>query len=80
MGILSLRIDKEIAEVIDELISLGIAENKSKAASLLMRVGIEEARRMIKRRKRVLELLEKFRHEGIPYKLPRLEDLMRERE
>jgi len=74
-----LRIDKEMEEVIDELISLGLAEDRSKAANLLMRVGVEEARRMIRRRKRVLELLDKFRHEGVPYRLPRLEELMRER-
>ncbi len=80
MSVLSLRVDREIMEVIEELISLGLAENKSQAANLLMRVGIDVARGMIRRRKRVLELVERYKREGIPYKLPKLDDLLRERE
>ena len=80
MSVLSLRVDREIMKVIEELISSGLAENKSQAANLLMRVGIEGAKGMIRRRKRVLELVEKYKREGIPYKLPTLDDLLRERE
>lgn len=66
-------------EVIEELISMGLAENKSQAANLLMRVGIKEAREMI-RRKRVMELVERYKREGVPHKLPRLSDLLEGRE
>ena len=80
MGVLSLRVDKDILDAIEEMISFGLAKNKSEAANLLMRLGLNEVRRLIDRRKRVLKLVKRYRREGIPYKLPTLEDLMRERE
>lgn len=80
MSVLSLRVSREVMEVIQELISMGLAENKSQAANLLMRMGIREAREMIRRRKRVLELVERYKREGVPYKLPRVIDLLEERE
>ncbi len=80
METLSLRVDKEIMRVIEELISLELARNKSDAANLLMRMGLKEVRELINRRRRVIKLVEKYKTEGVPYKLPTLKDLMRDRE
>lgn len=79
-SVLSLRVSNEVIEVIQELISMGLAENKSQAANLLMKIGIREAREMIRRRKRVLELVERYKREGVPYELPVVSDLLEERE
>ncbi len=80
MTTLSLRVDKEIMNVIEELISLKLAKNKSEAANLLMRMGLKEVKELINRRKRVMELVERYKREGVPYELPTLDDLLRERE
>ncbi len=80
METLSLRVDREIMSVIEELISLKLAKNKSEAANLLMRMGLKEVRELIDRKKRVMKLVERYRVEGVPHKLPTLDDLLRDRE
>ncbi len=45
-----------------------------------MRMGIKEVRELINKRRKVMELVEGYKTEGISYKPPTLEDLLRDRE
>lgn len=72
----TIKVKKEIAELVDEMIRLGIVENKNQAYNLLIEKGLESVRKMVEYEKRVEKLVEEFLEKGLPYKrLPRAEDV-----
>jgi hypothetical protein len=74
--VVTIKVRKEIVELVDEMIRLGIVENKNQAYNLLIEKGVNEVRKIIAREKKVEELVEEFMKKGLPYKrLPTIEDV-----
>ena len=59
---------KEIAELVKEMIKLGIVENKNQAYNLLIEKGLKEVKEMVEREKKVEKLVEEFMKKGLPYR------------
>ncbi len=56
----TIKVRKEIAELVDEMIKLGIVENKNQAYNLLIEKGLKEVRKIVDREKKVEKLVEEF--------------------
>jgi Mn-dependent DtxR family transcriptional regulator len=72
----TIKVRKEIAELADEMIRLGIVENKNQAYNLLIEKGVEEVKRIVDRERKIEKLVEEFMSKGLPYKrLPTVKDV-----
>ena len=80
--VVPLRLDKEVLEVVDELVRLGVFSSRSEALRELIKVGIRSYEGLAKIAKAVEKLYEVEKREGeIPVKLSgALKQLLEERE
>ncbi len=62
--VVSIRVKKNIIELVDEMIRYGIASSRNEAFNLLIQKGIEAMKKEIERRKRVRELISVFEKQG----------------
>jgi hypothetical protein len=72
----TIKVDEEIARLVEEMIRLGIADNKNQAYNMLIKAGLEKIREIVEHEKRVEALVNEFLEKGLPYKkLPRVKDV-----
>ncbi|MCD6301100.1 MAG: hypothetical protein J7L82_03415 [Staphylothermus sp.] len=72
----TIKVKKEVAELVEEMIKLGIVENKNQAYNLLIERGLSEVKRMVEREKKVEKLVDEYLKKGLPYRrLPTVEDV-----
>ncbi len=72
----TIKVKKEVAVVVDEMIKLGIAKNKNQAYNMLIEAGLPKIKALIERKRRVRELVNEFLDKGLPYeKLPTVNDV-----
>ena len=72
----TIKVRKEIVDLVDEMIRLGIVENKNQAYTLLIEKGLKEVRRIVEREKKIEKLVEEYMKKGLPYKkLPTIKDV-----
>jgi len=72
----TIKVRKEIAELVDEMIKLGIVENKNQAYNMLIEKGLKEVKKIVEREKKVEKLVEEFMKKGLPYRrLPTVKDV-----
>lgn len=62
--VISVRVKKEVLKLVDEMIRCGLASSRNEALNLLIRIGMEAARREVERRKRVEEIVREFERQG----------------
>ncbi len=72
----TIKVREEVVQVADELVRLGIARSRNQALNIIIEAGMDRARRLIERRKKVARLVERFEREGLPYeRLPTAADV-----
>ena len=62
--VVSIRVKREIVELANEMVKYGLASNRNDAFNKLILKGLDEVKRELSRRKRVLENLRSFEKEG----------------
>ena len=77
--VITIKVDKRIAELIEKMISLGIAKTKNEAVNLLIEYGRNEIEKWITKEEKVEELINKWLKDGFPYKGLDTSDLREER-
>ena len=77
--VITIKVDKRIAELIEKMISLGIAKTKNEAVNLLIEYGRNEIEKWINKEEKVEELINKWLKDGFPYKGLDTSDLREER-
>lgn len=76
----TIKVRREVAELAEEMVRLGIARSRNHAYNMLIEMGLEEARRLVERKRAVKKLVEEFMEKGLPYEnLPTAEDVEEER-
>ena len=82
MQVVPVRLDREIIEVVDELVRLGLFSSRSEALREIIKNGIQGYRRLAKLAQAVEKLYELEREKGgIPVRLDgALDELLKERE
>ena len=76
----TIKVRREILELAEEMVRLGIARSRNHAFNIILEVGFREAKRMVERRRAVKELVKKFMEEGLPFEnLPTARDVEEER-
>jgi len=76
---ITIKVDKRIAELIEKMISLGIAKTKNEAVNLLIEHGRNEVETWIEKEEKVEELVNKWLKDSFPYKGLDTSDLREER-
>ncbi|MET1159474.1 MAG: VapB-type antitoxin [Thermoprotei archaeon] len=72
----TIKVREEVAKLVEEMIKLGIADNRNQAYNMLIEAGLEKIRGIVEYEKRVEALVNEFLEKGIPFKkLPRVEDV-----
>ena len=67
--------------MLEEIVGLGLANSRNQAISLVLEVGLEKAREIVRRRREAKNILREFLETGLPYRaLPRAADVERDRE
>ncbi|ACP37730.1 hypothetical protein [Saccharolobus islandicus] len=77
--VITIKVDKRISELIEKMISLGIAKTKNEAVNLLIEYGRNEIEKWINKEEKVEELINKWLKDGFPYKGIDTSDLREER-
>ncbi|BFI75778.1 VapB-type antitoxin [Sulfurisphaera ohwakuensis] len=80
MKIVTLKVKDEYYEIAEKMVEMGIAKSRNEAFNIIIAYGVSRAKEELEKKKKVKELTEKWLKEGIPFKLPTSEDLLRERE
>ncbi len=79
--VISVRVNNELLTIINKLISLNIAKNKTDAVNFILNNGLKNALTTIETRENAKKLLEKYLKEGLPDLPPGLSDIsIKERE
>ncbi len=77
--VISVRVRREVLEVVNEMIKYGLASTRNEALNKIIARGLREIEKEVKRRKRVRELVELFKRQGgIRFSTP--SDVVRELE
>jgi len=77
--VITIKVDKQIAELIEKMISLGIAKTKNETVNLLIEQGRNEVETWIEKEEKVEELVNKWLKDSFPYKGLDTSDLREER-
>ncbi len=56
----TIKVREEIARLVEEMIRLGIVENKNQAYNLLIEKGLNEVKKMVKYERKVEKMVEEF--------------------
>ena len=76
----TVKIDEEAIRFADEMVELGLAKSRNQALVKLITLGIERMKKEVDRKRKVKEIVERFKREGIPYVLPTAKDVEENRE
>ncbi|AAY79738.1 hypothetical protein [Sulfolobus acidocaldarius] len=80
MRVVTIKVNDDINEVAEEMIRLGIARSKNEAFNIMIRKGLNEVKRIVDKRKKVNELVERWQREGLPIELPNSNKIIADRE
>ncbi|HDI74364.1 MAG: VapB-type antitoxin [Thermoprotei archaeon] len=81
MKTVTIKVREEIYKLAEDMIKLGLAENRNQAFNKILELGYKKALLLVEKKKKVLNLVEKFMKEGLPYTdLPTSLDAIRDRE
>ncbi len=76
----TVKIDEEAIRFADEMVKLGLAKSRNQAFVKLIMLGMERMKKEVDKKRKVKEIVEKFKREGIPYALPTAKDVEENRE
>ncbi len=76
----TVKIDEEAIRFADEMVELGLAKSRNQALVKLITLGIKRMKKDVDRKRKVKEIVERFKREGIPYALPTAKDVEENRE
>ncbi len=72
----TIKVRKEVAELVEEMVKLGIARSRNHAYNMLIEAGLPKIIEIVERKKRVKKLVKEFLEKGLPYKnLPTVDDV-----
>ncbi len=77
---ITVKVDEKVIDFVEEMVELGIVKSRNQALVKLITLGMERMKKEIERKKKIKELVEKFKREGIPYELPTAKDVEEGRE
>ncbi len=60
----SLKVKKEVIEIAEEMVRLGIARSRNHAFNIILEKGMRETRKLIEREKRIREALKLIEKKG----------------
>ena len=76
----TLKVRREVVELAEEMVRLGIARSRNHAFNIMIEVGLREAQRLVERKRAVKRLVKEFMEKGVPYEnLPTARDVEEER-
>jgi len=67
-----LQLGRRVEQLAEEMVELGLASTRDEALDMILEQGAREAERLVRRRRRVAALLERYRREGLPVPPERL--------
>ena len=76
----TLKIDEEAIRFVDEMVELGLAKSRNQALVELITLGIGRTKKLVDRKRKAKEIVERFKREGIPYVLLTAKDVEENRE
>ncbi|AWR98521.1 hypothetical protein [Metallosphaera hakonensis] len=79
MAIITVKVSKDVAELLEKMISLGIARSKNEAINIMIEHGRAEIERRIREEEEVRKLVEMWLKEGYPCENLDASDLREER-
>ncbi|QIW22859.1 VapB-type antitoxin [Sulfolobus sp. S-194] len=77
--VITIKVNEEIAKLIEKMIELGIARSKNEAVNLLIEYGRAEIEKKIREQEEVIRLADEWLKSGFPYKRLNTSDLREER-
>lgn len=77
--VITVKVNEEIAKLIEKMIELGIARSKNEAVNLLIEYGRAEIEKKIREQEEVMRLVDEWLKNGFPYKQLNTSDLREER-
>ncbi|GAA5418473.1 hypothetical protein [Sulfurisphaera tokodaii] len=77
--VITIKVNEEIAKLIEKMIKLGIARSKNEAVNLLIEYGRVEIEKKIREQEEVMRLVDEWFKNGFPYKRLNTSDLREER-
>ncbi|AHC50820.1 VapB-type antitoxin [Sulfolobus acidocaldarius SUSAZ] len=80
MRVVTIKVNDDINEVAEEMVRLGIARSKNEAFNIMIRKGLNEVKRIVDKRKKVNDLVERWQREGLPIELPNSNKIIADRE
>ncbi len=63
----TLKVRREVVELAEEMVKLGIARSRNHAFNILTKLGLKEAQRLVERKRVVARLVREFMEKGVPY-------------
>lgn len=81
MKTVTIKVREEVYKLAEDMIKLSLAENLNQAFNKILELGYKKALLLVEKKKKVLNLVEKFMKEGLPYTdLPTSLNAIRDRE
>ncbi len=71
----TVKVDEETIRFAEEMVRLGLAKSRNQAFVRLISLGMEKMAEELEQRRKIREMVEKFKKEGIPYVLPTAKDV-----
>ncbi len=62
--VISIRVKKEVLEVVNEMIRYGLASTRNEALNKIISRGLKEVEKEVKRKRKIRELVEFFEKQG----------------
>ena len=76
----TIKVSKRVAEIVEEMVRLGIARSRNHAYNMIIEAGLPKILEIVERKRRAEELVNRFLEKGLPYeKLPTVRDVEEER-
>lgn len=76
MQTVTIKVNRRIAEIVEEMVRLGIARSRNHAYNIIIEAGLPKIMELIECKRRARELTERFLREGLPYEsLPTVDDV-----
>ncbi len=61
---------KEVVDLAEEMAKLGLARSRNHAFNIILETGLENAQKMVERKREAKKLLRLFLERGLPYRNP----------
>lgn len=77
----TIKVRKEVVDLAEEMVELGLARSRNHAFNIILEMGLENAKKMVERKREAKKLLRLFLEKGLPYhSLPTVKDVEEGRE